>query len=101
MSGVSLGDELGHIAEALSGVQELVEQRAEGDPELRAHAGLLALITERLRLVRRVVKGDLSAELLAAPHNRRTAVAPGEDGDVVLPLRAPRRPNASGRRRAR
>lgn len=101
MSGISLGDELEHIAAALSGVLQLVEQQANGDAAARAPAGLLSIVIERVRLVRRVVKGDMPAEVLVAAHNHRSSVGPGEDGDVVLPLRAQGPAHAAGRRRTR
>ena len=101
MSGISLGDELERIADALTAVLLLVEHQAAGDPAARASAGMLSIVTERVRLVRRVVKGDMPAEVLAAAHNQRAAVRPGEDGDVVLPMSANRAAHASGRRRAR
>lgn len=101
MSGVSLGDELETIADAVSAAVRLAEQRAAIDPEARAQLGVLALVVERLRLVRRVVKGDFSVEVLAATHNRRAEVAPDEDGDVVLPVDAQRPALATRRRRAR
>lgn len=101
MSGISLGDELEHIADALSAVLQLVQQQAGGDPAARAPAGMLSIVTERVRLVRRVVKGDMPAEVLAAAHNHRASVGPGEDGDVVLPVTAQPPAHAAGRRRTR
>jgi len=101
VSGVSLGDELETIAEALNAVGRLVESRASVDPEASSHAGMLSLVAERLRLVRRVVKGNIGPEALVASHNHRSSVAPGEDNDVVLPIRSKRSAHASRRRRSR
>jgi hypothetical protein len=101
VSGVSLGDELETIAEALNAVGRLVESRVSVDPEASSHAGMLSLVAERLRLVRRVVKGNIGPEALVASHNRRSSVAPGEDNDVVLPIRSKRSTNPTRRRRTR
>lgn len=101
MSGISLGDELAHLADALSAVLRQMQQQGGGDPEVRAQAAMLSLITERVRLVRRVVKGDMPAQLLAAAHNLRGGVAPGEDGDVVLPVSPQPAAHPARRRRPR
>jgi hypothetical protein len=93
---LSLGWELGELERAVDAARILCGLSGEGqfatlqDAERAplAAAAVLALVGERLRLVRRVVHGWVPAQLLVAGHNEvHDTDAPLEDDDdVVLPL---------------
>lgn len=103
---VSLGWELGELERAVEAVRILCGQLGEGGLGTRqdlaraplAAAAVLALIVERLRLVRRVIHGWAPTALLVAPHNE---VEEGEGSvrgeDLILPVE--RKVRKSGRRR--
>jgi hypothetical protein len=62
--------------------QFATRQDAERGP--LAAAAVLALVAERLRLVRRVVHGWVPTELLVAPHNEIDDTDDTVDGDDIL-----------------
>ncbi len=99
MSYISLGDELETIAGTLAGVVGLLETSSH--PQSASQAGALALVEARLRLLKRVVRGELDANVLAARHNTRDGVRDGEDADVLLPLLRAGTGAAPRRRRSR
>lgn len=109
--GVSLSDELELLADLVEVAQVLAESlavcgagrsRTSGggehtqDRAPRLLASTLALIEARLRLTRQTIVGSAPPAAIAARHNRRGSVEPGDDPDVVLPL-----PSSPTPRRAR
>lgn len=79
---ISLGDELGLVADSVDALGRLI---TEGSASSRQAAGLTALIAGRLRLLRGVVSGRADVSLLRDGHNSRQAVEPWDDPDILLP----------------
>lgn len=86
ISAVSLGDELESIITALEAVDVLMEL-SPGDAS-RLVGAVVMLTQRRLRMLRRVVIGELDAAVLLDKYNSRAEPEPHEDGDVLL---SPRR----------
>jgi len=96
---LSLGWELGEIERAVDAARILCDLGAEGQFATQqeaeraplAAAAVLALVTERLRLVRRAIHGWMPPELLVAPHNEVSETATLlESDDLILPLKRKR-----------
>jgi hypothetical protein len=106
---LSLGWELGELERAVDAARILCGLSGEGQFATRQEAeraplgaaAVLALVAERLRLVRRVVHGWAPTELLVAAHNEiHETDAPLENDDVLLPLERKRvRSRADGAKR--
>src|SRR5262245_45940597 len=102
---LSLGWELGEIERAVDAARILCGLSSAGQFATReeterapaAATAVLALVTERLRLLRRAVHGWIPTELLVAPHNEVDAVDSDLEEDVVLPVeRRSVKPRAGG-----
>ena len=86
MRNVSLGGELAILILALEGVGDLLGDEVptiEEKTSRRARA-VLAVVAERLRLVRRVVTGTAEVDQLAARFNELDGADPADDPDVTL-----------------
>lgn len=89
---VSLADELAELVHALESAQLIAELLiTEGLPDAESKSGapkmleaLLALVIERVRLLRKVVIGSADVENLVARHNRAGERQRGDDPDVIL-----------------
>jgi hypothetical protein len=94
---VSLGDELAevvHVLESAQLIAELLVTEGLPDAESRSRAprmveAVLALVIERVRLLRKVVVGAVGVEPLVARHNRAGERQRGDDPDIHLPASAP------------
>jgi len=83
---ISLSEELHHLMRTIDGVRELAEQVGESafhDGTLPLSiASNLVLVTERLRLIDRVVRGAVDPRLLWCVAN--DTLPPGDSGDDVV-----------------
>lgn len=89
--GVSLSEELHHLIRTIDGVRELAERLNEslfhdGSSPLSIASSLI-MVKERLRLIDRVVRGDVDPRILWCAQN--DALLPTDEGtDVVLWIRS-------------
>lgn len=99
MKRVSLADELAELAAVLESAQliaELLDNGGLPDDDTVARApkmleAVLTLAVGRVRLLRKVVIGAADAGLIEHRNNRALSHREGDDPDVVLPVKKPRR----------
>lgn len=89
---VSLSDELHSLFKTVEGARVLVEHVIHSpDDEPRystqvAHSvvAILVMLTERIRLLDRIVRGTIDPQVIACRQNEALPIKEGDEDDVVL-----------------